>query len=223
LNSSEFGSVFFALRIKRTLEVVPYTFILIGILAYILEALQVLQDRHILSDVGISRADTFFPRMKFIDTRTAGQNADQVAMLKRPKVVFPETRDVVDRLVSTPGTGQQARLFFLFLHDPRERHTIGSRLGLALGREGVIGIDAGALRLLQRAQVALTKSMEDHRWPISCSIGAVVFDKAPENIDALIGVADGLMYQVKQAGKNAIRIEQFSFGGILDVTDTSTT
>jgi diguanylate cyclase (GGDEF)-like protein len=44
-------------------------------------------------------------------------------------------------------------------------------------------------------------------FPVTYSIGVVTFNKAPENIEAMIHRADELMYKVKLTGKNSIRYE----------------
>jgi predicted signal transduction protein with EAL and GGDEF domain len=51
--------------------------------------------------------------------------------------------------------------------------------------------------------------MAGHEWPVTCSMGAVVFVAAPRDVDELTGRADSLMYQVKEAGNNATRVECF--------------
>lgn len=43
-------------------------------------------------------------------------------------------------------------------------------------------------------------------WPVTCSIGAVTFDPVPAAVDTVIGEADRLMYDAKQAGKNGVRL-----------------
>jgi len=45
-----------------------------------------------------------------------------------------------------------------------------------------------------------------YRWPVGLSIGAAVSAKPGGSIDALLEKADGLLYQVKGAGKGATRI-----------------
>lgn len=67
----------------------------------------------------------------------------------------------------------------------------------------------GARMVLERTQAAVAKEMARHGWPVSCSIGAVVFLQAPRDPDELIGRADAVMYRVKQTTKNDIRIECF--------------
>jgi diguanylate cyclase (GGDEF)-like protein len=62
--------------------------------------------------------------------------------------------------------------------------------------------------VLDRVQAVVGQAMAERGWPVSCSIGAVVFEEAPRDVDDLIGRADNVMYQVKQTSKNAIRIER---------------
>ena len=70
----------------------------------------------------------------------------------------------------------------------------------------------GARTILERASAAVASEMAQHGWPVSCSVGAVVCVEAARDVDELVGRADSLMYQVKQSGKNAIRIELVTTG-----------
>ncbi len=72
----------------------------------------------------------------------------------------------------------------------------------------------GALRILERVRAAIAGAFEDRGWPSSCSIGAVTFDEPPEKVDALVGIADSLMYRVKRSGKNAVRVVRLSPTGL---------
>jgi diguanylate cyclase (GGDEF)-like protein len=63
------------------------------------------------------------------------------------------------------------------------------------------------------AQAALTKiqqiflaEMQQHDWPVTLSIGALTYS-APASItpDALLKMADSLMYRAKTSGKNTIK------------------
>jgi len=49
--------------------------------------------------------------------------------------------------------------------------------------------------------------MEEARWSITFSIGALTYATLPDNIDDIIIRADHLMYSVKNNGKNAIKHE----------------
>ena len=58
---------------------------------------------------------------------------------------------------------------------------------------------------LSRVHSALDAAMNQDKWPVTFSIGIVTFAKVPENIDALIQIADSVMYDAKESGKNTIR------------------
>lgn len=75
-----------------------------------------------------------------------------------------------------------------------------------------------ALVVLERVQAVVARVVAQRGWPVSCSIGAVVFVEAPRDVDDLIGRADNLMYQVKHAGKDALRIQRVPN----DAVDTTT-
>lgn len=84
---------------------------------------------------------------------------------------------------------------------------IASRLG---GDEFVVvasGIAKPELLLFaEKMRASLRAAMESGGWNVTFSIGAVTFDRFPASVGEAIGVADSLMYQVKQAGKSGIRI-----------------
>ncbi|HLD36416.1 MAG TPA: GGDEF domain-containing protein [Planctomycetota bacterium] len=60
---------------------------------------------------------------------------------------------------------------------------------------------------LQKLRRVLLESMEEARWSITFSIGALTYATLPDNIDDIIIRADHLMYSVKNNGKNAIKHE----------------
>lgn len=68
-------------------------------------------------------------------------------------------------------------------------------------------------QVLERLRSGVARVMSERGWPVSCSIGAVIFHEPPASVDDLIGRADNLMFSVKQAGKNALRIECIPEGG----------
>lgn len=47
--------------------------------------------------------------------------------------------------------------------------------------------------------------MKQHGWPVTFSIGVLTCTTAPPTSDALIKMADELMYAVKHEGKNAAK------------------
>jgi diguanylate cyclase (GGDEF)-like protein len=66
---------------------------------------------------------------------------------------------------------------------------------------------ADAEECLSRLWKVLASETTANGFPVTYSIGVVTFNKAPENIEAMIRRADELMYKVKLTGKNSIRYE----------------
>lgn len=63
-----------------------------------------------------------------------------------------------------------------------------------------------ALAMAAKVRQQLKKDVEG-RWPVSFSMGLVTYLKSPSTIDEVVGRADGLMYEVKEKGKDALRWE----------------
>ncbi|MDQ4143704.1 MAG: GGDEF domain-containing protein, partial [Actinomycetota bacterium] len=55
--------------------------------------------------------------------------------------------------------------------------------------------------LVQRVQLALG----EFDWPVGLSAGAVTFLVVPTDVDEMVDLADGLMYEAKRAGKGTFR------------------
>ncbi len=53
---------------------------------------------------------------------------------------------------------------------------------------------------------ALLDAMKRHGWPVTFSIGVAVFRHPPPDVGEMLNLADALMYQAKEAGKDAIRL-----------------
>lgn len=68
----------------------------------------------------------------------------------------------------------------------------------------------GARSLLVRLADGVEHAMAARSWPVSCSIGAVSFDTAPDSVETIVSAADHLMYRVKASGKGAVRVEPFT-------------
>lgn len=49
------------------------------------------------------------------------------------------------------------------------------------------------------------EEMAKANWPVTMSMGVVIFDKPPAGIDEVLNLADRFMYSVKKNGKNDIR------------------
>jgi diguanylate cyclase (GGDEF)-like protein len=63
---------------------------------------------------------------------------------------------------------------------------------------------------VEKIKDRLAEIMQEHRWPVTFSFGVVTFEEPPASIDQMIKVADSLMYDVKNNGKNGIRSAIFS-------------
>jgi diguanylate cyclase (GGDEF)-like protein len=50
----------------------------------------------------------------------------------------------------------------------------------------------------------LLEEMQKNGWPVTFSTGVLTFTKPPGSVDEVLSVADGLMYSVKNSGKNNI-------------------
>ncbi len=58
---------------------------------------------------------------------------------------------------------------------------------------------------LEKIRAQLLEAMQERDWPVTFSIGAVTYVRMDLDLKDMVHVADELMYQVKSAGKNAIR------------------
>jgi GGDEF domain-containing protein len=67
---------------------------------------------------------------------------------------------------------------------------------------------ADARRMVKSLRARLRDAMRAGGWPITFSIGAVTSAGAPDGIEPLLHRADELMYEVKQAGRDAVRFEE---------------
>lgn len=66
-----------------------------------------------------------------------------------------------------------------------------------------------AQAVLSKLHSLLPISMKHFEPEISLSIGAVVFDRPPSGVDALIKASDAAMYDVKSSGKNGLSIHSY--------------
>jgi diguanylate cyclase (GGDEF)-like protein len=68
--------------------------------------------------------------------------------------------------------------------------------------------DAAAARLaMEKVQKRLADSIR--KWPVTFSIGVVTFESVPESAEEMLGLADALMYSVKQSGKGRVEFQRF--------------
>jgi diguanylate cyclase (GGDEF)-like protein len=71
--------------------------------------------------------------------------------------------------------------------------------------------DHAAIRnLVNKLQEKLLFAMKEKQWPITFSIGVIIFVKPPATVDEMINLPDELMYSIKRSGKNMVRFEVFS-------------
>lgn len=61
--------------------------------------------------------------------------------------------------------------------------------------------------VLERVRAALEAHPDLHSCAVTCSIGAVTYPRAPDNLDRMLAAADDLMYRVKDTHKNGVLIE----------------
>jgi len=64
-----------------------------------------------------------------------------------------------------------------------------------------------ARAVLDKLQDKVTSSLQEAKWPVTLSVGAVSYLSPPDSVDAMIVQTDNLLYQVKHGGKNRIRQE----------------
>jgi diguanylate cyclase (GGDEF)-like protein len=63
--------------------------------------------------------------------------------------------------------------------------------------------------VIERIQKGLRDVVQENKWPITFSIGALTCENIFDSVDALVTASDRLMYSVKAAGKDTVRYEIF--------------
>jgi diguanylate cyclase (GGDEF)-like protein len=71
------------------------------------------------------------------------------------------------------------------------------------------GDEASIYTLLSKVQINLLETMKKNDWPVTFSIGAVIFQTPPHSVDEMIHLPDKIMYSIKHSGKNRIKLEVF--------------
>lgn len=79
----------------------------------------------------------------------------------------------------------------------------GDEFALLLPETGA----AAAREVMSKVQAGLEKAVQTHDWPVTFSIGTVIFMTPPVSVDEMIKRADMLMYQVKRSGKKNVEYE----------------
>jgi diguanylate cyclase (GGDEF)-like protein len=72
-----------------------------------------------------------------------------------------------------------------------------------------------AQAVVDKIRQLIQEDMDTQSWPVTLSIGVLTCEQAPDSVEAMLRVADQLMYQVKLQGKNAILYA--SCRGVLDI------
>jgi diguanylate cyclase (GGDEF)-like protein len=63
--------------------------------------------------------------------------------------------------------------------------------------------------VLRKVHNAVRLAMEEGRWPVTASVGALTCEDSPASVEELLRVADDLMYGAKRTGKNRVSLEIF--------------
>ena len=69
--------------------------------------------------------------------------------------------------------------------------------------------DGVAKTLIAKNHQTLVEEMHQNNWPVGFSVGVLTCRVAPETVDAMMRLADELMYSVKADSKNAIRFSVY--------------
>jgi diguanylate cyclase (GGDEF)-like protein len=63
--------------------------------------------------------------------------------------------------------------------------------------------------IMSRVRNINLKIMQRYGWPVTLSIGVVIFKRSPSTVDEALQISDQLMYKAKNTGKNSIQYEVF--------------
>ena len=75
----------------------------------------------------------------------------------------------------------------------------------------LLGMDSAAAKVyVGELRHHLLQAMAAHDWPVTFSIGVACYRQAPANLDAMLTVADDLMYEAKQEGRNCVRYKELT-------------
>ena len=72
---------------------------------------------------------------------------------------------------------------------------------------------ADAKSAFLKATALLKKRMQKYKWNVSFSIGVVTFENLPEDIKEAIGIADKVMYSVKNDDKDNVAYKVYRTKG----------
>ena len=63
--------------------------------------------------------------------------------------------------------------------------------------------------LFNKVRDNLLNAMKKKSWTVTFSIGVVIYLKPPGSVDEMINIPDKVMYSIKNAGKNMVKVEVF--------------
>ena len=64
--------------------------------------------------------------------------------------------------------------------------------------------EAGAKNAVSKIQTGLLEKMRSNNWPVTFSMGVVIYTAPPSSVDAMLHEADQLMYAIKSNNKNGV-------------------
>ncbi|MCX5812075.1 MAG: GGDEF domain-containing protein [Proteobacteria bacterium] len=71
------------------------------------------------------------------------------------------------------------------------------------------GNEASVRTFINKICDNLLEAMKKNGWPVTFSIGIVIYLKPPDSVDEMINIPDTIMYSVKHNGKNMMKLEVF--------------
>jgi len=75
----------------------------------------------------------------------------------------------------------------------------------------------GAEKVFDELRERLLQNADAAGWPVTFSMGVVVFKEPPPSVDEAVRLADEIMYRVKRMGKNRILFEEYPLTETLSV------
>jgi diguanylate cyclase (GGDEF)-like protein len=70
-------------------------------------------------------------------------------------------------------------------------------------------------RLGATVKEGLDNAMRARGWPVTFSIGSVLFEDVPTSVDEVLGIADALMYAAKRSGKDCLHHASWRHTGMV--------
>ncbi len=140
---------------------------------------------------------------------TAGREIDRARRYGRPITIayfdVDDFKAVNDRLGHAGGDAVLRAAAQTLARCTRQGSDLVARLG---GDEFVILLpetgEDGARSAIHKIRAEARQAMERGSWPVTFSIGAVIFPDPPLSLDEMITAADDLMYEAKGLGKDRV-------------------